>query len=168
MEPGRARWICARHGRMSPELLLGWLGITDPPVDPLALAEALDVVVAEDDLGRYVGVLAMSERHAGILLNTCSAALDQRLAAARAIGHLVLHEGGEFRDTGSGSAEPVELEADLYAARLLMPASWLARRLACGDTVEVLALAFGVSEAAMRARLRFVRRSMEGAEQAES
>lgn len=156
MESGRAKWICAKHGRLAPELLLEWLGITEPPVDPRVLADALDVILADDDLGKFASVLAMNDRHAGIIVSTSSGPILQRLAVAHCVGHLVLHEGGEFRDVAFGTDVPMEVEADLYAARLLMPAAWLTPRLARGDAVAVLAAAFGVSEAAMAARVRVV------------
>lgn len=167
MESGRAKWICAKHGRLAPELLLEWLGITAPPVDPRALADALDIFLADDDLGRYASVLAMNDRHAGIVVSSTAGPVLQRHAIAHAIGHLVLHEGDEFRDASFEGTEPPEVEAEIYAARLLMPADWLKPRLARGDAIEVLGAAFGVSEAAMAARVRAVSPRVVGGEQAE-
>jgi Zn-dependent peptidase ImmA (M78 family) len=157
MEHGKAKWICAKHGRMAPELMLEWVGVTAPPVDPEAVAEALDVFVSADDLGRYTSVLAMSDRLAGILVNNAAEPRERRFAIAHELGHLVLHEAGEFRDADFRGDQPIEVEANLYAARLLMPAGWLEPRLDRGDSVEALAVAFGVTEARMAERVRAVR-----------
>jgi Zn-dependent peptidase ImmA (M78 family) len=139
---------------MSPELLLEWVGIVEPPVEPQALAERLDVILAIDNLRPYVSVLAVSGKHAGILVDRTADADLRRLAVAHAIGHLVLHDGVEFREVSFAGETTDEVEADLYAARLLVPMPWLEAKLASCPSVDELAAAFGVSATSIRKRLR--------------
>ena len=62
----------------------------------------------------------------------------------------------------------MDLEANLCAARLLMPVAWLQPRVGRGGAVDVLAVVFGVSPSRMRERIRAVRLMSVVTEEVES
>jgi Zn-dependent peptidase ImmA (M78 family) len=93
---------------------------------------------------------------AHIYVNVGQALTRQRFTVAHEIGHLILHEPGRaFRDTWSSTDTNIaEVQANNFAANLLMP-SWMVNALASGGTyVESLADKFRVSPEAMRYRLQ--------------
>lgn len=116
----------------------------------------------------------MVYRHEGggaiIGVNSLHSANRQRFTIAHELGHLVLH-GDElhidegfpfaFRDEISSLAvDPAEIEANQFAAELLVPEAWLAAEIRgqhldieSDDVIEALAKKFGVSVLSMTHRL---------------
>lgn len=118
--------------RRTAEALLREEGITKLPVDPFAIAESRDIVVqAKPDT--EPGVSGMLLRHGnsfGILYAThINNAGFQRFSVSHELGHFfleghidqVLKEGVHASHAGFVTADPYELEADHFAAGLLMP-----------------------------------------------
>lgn len=159
--------------------LLKEAGVRSAPVDPVALAESMDVEVrpemVSDDVsgGLYrVGDTVIIGVNAGHHPNR------QRFTIAHELGHLLLHDQGEFVDHGyladdggrpsprfmrnqlSGNAtDPTEIEANAFAASLLMPRDLVVRAVRDlplpirSEAVEDLARTFKVSQQAMTFRL---------------
>lgn len=142
--------------------------ITAPPVNVHAVAAALGATVqpefAEDDLS---GALHRTTAGPIIGVNASHHPNRQRFTIAHEIGHVVLHEGEDlfvdrvFRRDGRSSAavDPVEIEANKFAASLLMPeeflladVSGLKLPLTC-EAVEELSRRYQVSQQAMTFRL---------------
>lgn len=88
-------------------------------------------------------------------------AVRQRFTAAHEIGHFVLHRGligdgieDNYLLRSDGLSNKVEVEANRYAANLLMPMSKIDAAMSQGITSPAaLAKAFGVSKIAMAIRL---------------
>lgn len=153
--------------------LLQAAGITKAPVNVEALAQRVGASVSyevfKEDLS---GVLVKERGRVVIGVNSFHATTRQRFTIAHEIGHLVLgHQGDVFvdrtvmrRDARSAEAtDPHEIEANQFAAELLMPkefvvaaiARWQARRpeISSGTLVDELASLFQVSPQAMEYRL---------------
>lgn len=150
----------------SANLLLGMLNIDDPdamPVDPEAIAEALDLKVVTFGPDKFPelnpapwGFFVRSENT--IFVNRDQSNTRRRFTIAHEIGHFLMHKEDlvdvQMRnDKSSAGTDPAEIEANRFAAALLMPEG-LFRPLATSFTVDRLASYFNVSPAAADLRLR--------------
>ena len=148
--------------------------ITEPPVPVKELAERLGARVAyeplEDDVS---GMLYRRGRGSLILVNRLHHPHRQRFSLAHELGHLVLHNDAvfidkkvrfNFRDSRSAlGVNPVEIQANRFAAALLMPQRWVLEQVnACRSRrspptddklITELADIFNVSEKAIEYRL---------------
>ncbi len=123
------RLMIARRGA---EALLREKGITSLPVDPFALAAGRDIAV-EGKPEAHDGVSAMLLRHGnsfGIVYATHIPNEGfQRFSVSHELGHhfleghigQLLKTGVHVSRAGFVTAAPYELEADHFAAGLLMP-----------------------------------------------
>ena len=124
----------ARVRRRADELLAD---LSQPPVDLARIAAGLDVEIRPFDLGADVsGILYRDGARRVIVVNQKHSKVRQRFTIAHELGHLMLHRGEpvhvdegfrvNLRDPRSATAEEVEeIEANAFAANLLMPAAWL-------------------------------------------
>lgn len=144
-----------------------------PPVDVTRIAEHLGAQVVEERLDRELsGLLYRDGDQVVIGVNSTHAERRRRFTVAHEIGHLVLHKGRplvldhvrvNFRNaTSSAATDYEEIQANAFAAELLMPAAQVvaSARAAiesgrAGDAALVRDLAdgFEVSEQAMEYRL---------------
>lgn len=118
----RAKQILTRHA------------VTDIPVDIEQLARLEGVQVERADFGDEIsGVLVKDRDRAIIGVNGRHAYTRQRFTIAHELGHHLLHARRElfvdkdfivhFRDANSSKGyDPLEIEANQFAAELLMPA----------------------------------------------
>jgi Zn-dependent peptidase ImmA (M78 family) len=145
-----------------------------PPIRPISLAELLGLRVERAELGQDIaGILVREGERAVIGINWKHHPNRQRFSVAHEIGHYLLHKGGtyvdkdvtaRFRDESSGAGtEEEEMDANFFAAALLMPTAWVTRAfreapLRLGDDrgLEDLARRFRVSTQAMSFRLAYL------------
>jgi Zn-dependent peptidase ImmA (M78 family) len=141
------------------------------PVEAIAKAAGLDVRYAptSDDVS---GALIRNGDTAVIAVNSAQHENRQRFTIAHEIGHFILHKRTErhfdedfridYRNTVSSEAtERNEIEANRFAAALLMPETFLRRDLmrmeadeSKGDVaIQTLAVRYKVSARAMELRL---------------
>jgi Zn-dependent peptidase ImmA (M78 family) len=141
------------------------------PVEKLARALNIDVRFSEtsDDVS---GALIRNADSVVIAVNSAQHENRQRFTIAHELGHLLLHRGTklhfdddfriDYRDASSSDAtKREEIEANTFAAALLMPERILMRdwmRLApdnkrIPDTIRALATRYRVSQKAMELRL---------------
>ncbi len=143
-------------------------GITAPAVDAGALAEALGISVQYERLADDMsGVLLVEGGTAKVAINDSHHRNRQRFTLAHEIGHVLLHAGEDglfvdrrfFRNEWSSKGElREEIEANAFAASLLMPRRFVAQCIEPGAGItdlDVFRLAtrFEVSEQAMTLRL---------------
>lgn len=159
----------ARVRKRASDLLQGQ---TAPPVDLKRIADTLGAEIREFDLEPDVsGILYRQESRTVIVYNVRQALSRQRFTIAHEIGHLAMHKGTpvhvdhqfriNLRDPNSARGTDVEeIEANAFAANLLMPAPWLRQELRSGlididNSEEIAALAdrYQVSLQAMVHRL---------------
>jgi Zn-dependent peptidase ImmA (M78 family) len=149
-------------------------GVTEPPVPVEQIAVALGIVVVREPFkGDISGMLYREGGRILIGVNSSQAQVRQRFTIAHEIGHFRLHPGHDvhidrdikvdFRDEVSSLAiHREEIEANAFAAELLMPRRFLQREVL--DTVargkvtersliDDLASRFDVSRQAMEFRL---------------
>ena len=162
--------------RKQAEALVARNRIANPPVDVKKIAESLGLRVILEDLGTDVSGLLVSKRNAAyVCVHKADAPHRRRFTIAHEVGHFVLGhqlESGEHVHVDKGhfishrgpraskGIDPKEIEANQFAASLLMPASLLRKSVARLGTQPVLdqhvaqlAKKFGVSEQAMTIRL---------------
>ncbi|MEO8009263.1 MAG: ImmA/IrrE family metallo-endopeptidase [Betaproteobacteria bacterium] len=155
--------------------ILTELGITEIPIPVEKIAEKLGAKLSyepfegQEDIS---GVLYRKDSHVVIGINSTHVKARQRFSIAHEIGHLVMHKGALFvdktvrfnRDANSSKAvDPREIQANQFAAELLMPeelvANEVSKRLKKKGKysqqllVEELATTFGVSAQSMEFRL---------------
>ena len=151
--------------------LLRMHGLYAIPVDPVTLANQYRITVhnakfADDNLS---GMVARRDEHVSVLVNHSDSTQRKRFTIAHELGHHFLHllEDGEFidgkidlfRDSEVDGAEITderrrEIQANQFAASLLMPETLVRSAFEKIREVSKLARAFNVSESAMIFRLR--------------
>lgn len=134
------------------------------PVDPFAIAGALEMHVAQGRLDPDVyGILQLpAEGRPLIHLNSADGRLRRRFTCAHEIGHYFKRPDGDgheehihYRDeTTSKGTDVDERFANAFAAELLMPEYLVEQRAALGEGVAEMADYFEVSEAALVNRLK--------------
>jgi Zn-dependent peptidase ImmA (M78 family) len=165
----------ARRVETAAAQLLGQHAVTQPPVAVEAIAQAEGIVVVRHRFedGEVSGMLYRDgDRHV-IGVNSAHPRPRQRFTIAHELGHRALHPGREiildvpvrvnFRDKTSSMATDIEeIEANAFAAALLMPEKMIRdriSRLPAGkrrepdDTATALADIFKVSTSAINFRL---------------
>lgn len=148
-------------------------GLARIPIPIDAIARKLDVYVSYRPLdGDTSGMLFREADRAAIGVNSTHPVTRQRFTIAHEIGHLRLHKGRPLivdafvrinrRDgVSSAATDAEEIQANAFAAALLMPAALLRdelahtrhRRLSQDELTEELAKRFNVSSQAMTYRL---------------
>ncbi|MGW1419838.1 ImmA/IrrE family metallo-endopeptidase [Bradyrhizobium manausense] len=159
----------ARVRRKAAELLEGQ---NSPPVSLDLVADLLGAEIREVELDDDAsGILFRGNGRKVIAVNRSHHPLRKRFTIAHELGHLALHKGAEvhvdqvfrinLRDARSATAEDVEeIEANAFAANLLIPAQWIRLDVA-GYTldlenearIDALADRYQVSKQAMIVRL---------------
>lgn len=163
-----------RRGEQAAAKLLAELRIAEPPVPVTDMAERLGATVIEESLESDVsGILYREDNGPSIIaVNARHALVRRRFSVAHEIGHLRLHAGRpvivdhlvrgrvDMRDQRSSLAtSQEEIEANGFAAALLMPPEWISADIenslgaTASRTVESLALRYDVSSQAMELRL---------------
>jgi len=122
--------------RLAQSLLLR-AQVSEPPVPVETVAQILDLKIRLEPFeGNISGCTIRRGDKAVIGVNSLHHANRQRFTIAHEIGHFFLHKGEQvivdrnfrinFRDERSGKAEkPEEIEANCFAAELLMPLDFL-------------------------------------------
>jgi len=144
------------------------LEVTAPPVPVREIAESYGIVVREEAAPADVsGALLRSQEGAVIVINSEQHPNRQRFTIAHELGHFLLHEGTplhvdhDFRvnmrnSRSSQAADWEEIEANQFAAELLIPQDFLRSDLESGKhsakDAARLARRYRVSEAAMSYR----------------
>ena len=161
--------------RLAAERLIERYGVQKPPVDVEQIAASLDLRVVHGDLGSDIsGLLVSGGNAASIAVKASDPLVRRRFTIAHEIGHFMLrhhlkgndlvhadrHRQVVYRSPrASEGLYPIEIQANQFAASLLMPARLvrnlvevLAKPLQEPD-VKTLAREFKVSEQAMTIRL---------------
>lgn len=145
-------------------------GITSIPIDPVYLAHRLNIKVNNAAFSDETvsGLIAKRDDNIMILVNKNDSPYRKRFTIAHELGHFFMHlsdSDGElvdrdsdlFRDTisleGSDTSKKIEVEANQFAAALLMPANQVVEAQKTVQAVEELAILFNVSVESMGYRL---------------
>ena len=137
------------------------------PVDVRSAAQRLGLEVYAVDLPPKVSGVLLREKSYGtssgfvILVDRSEPNVRQRFTAAHELGHYVLHRdsvGDRLEDNyllrSEGMSNRQEVEANKFAAALLMPMELIHKKMSEGVTsVGDLARTFAVSQIAMSIRL---------------
>ena len=137
-------------------------GLDKSPIDVVKVAERLGIEVRfepmDDDMSGFLENLG---QRWVIGVNQYHHKVRQRFTIAHELAHFALHRSmkTEFRDETfarrSDSHDPMEREADSFAADLLMPKETVSSTVNRGvRSLNELATAFSVSTIAMKYRLR--------------
>lgn len=128
-------------------------------IDIVGAARGVGIAVQSARLSeRLDGCLAIDGDVSLIVVNSRLPLSRARFTVAHEYAHWVLHR--RFRPSfccDRGVSEPMEHQADGLAAELLMPADEVCRLAYACPFMDMLAREFGVSEDAMRRRLRDLR-----------
>ena len=157
--------------RQQAEKLLAECNVIRPPVQVDKVAAHLGATVKYSPFeGELAGVLARDDARVVIGVNSSHHPNRQRFTIAHECGHLMLHEGEAYVDTGfrvnwrddvsSMAVDYKEIEANRFAAELLMPYKMLIADLQehgvdleNEGAIKTLAKRYGVSEQAMTHRI---------------
>ena len=164
----RARWATGYARRLISEL-----GITEAPVKVEDIAARFGVVVSEEQFPEDVsGALHRGPDRTVIAVNKTHHEHRRRFTIAHELGHYFLHRdapayydpknqvGSHFRARVTGAEwDPKEVEANRFAAELLMPRKLVRDRVVASTELDAAKLAeeFNVSPEAMTYRLAELR-----------
>ncbi len=153
-------WVGWR-GRKSvtADFILNYFEVRRSPVPVPEIAKRMGIVLKPISSGEASGAVRIEGRTATIFWNPAEAEVRQRFTLAHEIGHLLLHPSDlEFRDLQFTNFNQKEIEANQFAADLLMPA-WMLWKVASavGRDVRALSAAFDVSQVAMSYRMKNLR-----------
>jgi Zn-dependent peptidase ImmA (M78 family) len=130
------------------------------PVDPVAIAQLAGVRVFQNpEMGNLAGCY-YDEGGPTIEFNGRDPLVRQRFTIAHELGHHALRHGARFRDSTESFSlsnyDPVESDANKFAAELLMPAAVVNGMIRTRDITdfEQLASMFNASSVAMKFRLK--------------
>lgn len=156
----------------SAQRVLHSAGIVEPPVDVDDIARRLGIIVRYSPLeGGYSGTaIRRANGEAIIGVNSTHPEKRQRFSVAHELGHVLLHRDAAFHlddraiigfrsEESSLGKDPREVEANQFAAELLMPEAFIRRDLhrlndqPIDDVIEELASSYGVSVQAMTIRI---------------
>jgi Zn-dependent peptidase ImmA (M78 family) len=151
------RTLRAIKPRMPADELLRMFSITTPAVPVEGMVQTMGIDLYEEWIGAAGEADSRGER-AIIRVNKGDHIVRQRFTIAHELGHLLWHPlGVQHRDPDFSRWEPIEMEANNFAAELLMP-EWMVRpATAVAESVEQLARMFEVSTPAMKFRLKNLR-----------
>ncbi|MDY7092611.1 MAG: ImmA/IrrE family metallo-endopeptidase [Acidobacteriota bacterium] len=152
--------------------LLNELQVHEAPIDVRDIGRQLGVIVLEEDLeGEVSGMLTREARRPVILVNRSDSITRKRFSIAHELGHFLLHKETVFVDRrvrfrnqrSSLGIDREEIEANQFAAELLMPTDFIGRIFSqlqdagcaedCEELVSKMAGSFEVSPQAMEIRL---------------
>jgi len=166
MNPLRARY--ARIERVVSNLLSEYQ-VAEPPVPIERIVKGHGITLQSGDLGDVSGLLARSAGKTIIGVNAIHPPTRRRFTIAHEFAHYILHEGMHshvdkgyrvnFRSAESSAGTHVpEIEANVFAASILMPKDFLDRdeaefALDNDEAVQRLAARYRVSGHAMSLRL---------------
>ncbi len=169
--------MSVRSAREHAELLVRRLGLALPPVDIEKVANDLGLKLLRQRLGNNIsGLLVCGPNGSFIVIQEIDNPVRQRFSIAHELAHAYLRhqfESGEHvhvdqgyrisqRNLKSSTGEdPKEVEANQFAASILMPVNFVSNEVAKlggiplrDDDVSDLASLFQVSEQAMTIRLQ--------------
>ena len=151
--------IRSRESRQRAREVLKIMGVREPPVDIGSITKLLGFDVIPFEFPDHISAVTFIENDIkSIGVNAGHAPTRQRFSLAHELGHFLSgHESYdhekthvEDRPTFMGSHNHQEIEANEFAAELLMPAELLRRDIAeYGLDVPTLARRYDVSEQAM-------------------
>lgn len=127
------------------------------PIDPILIAKAMGLEVFTASLPRDVsGKIFYKEKK--IFIEQTDCITRQVFSVAHELGHYILHNDGtshtSLRDTTSSQGiDTKEIEANFFAANLLMPQDEVLRLVGLKFTLDSMASYFNVSPLAMQYRL---------------
>lgn len=137
--------------------LLKQFGFTDPPINPITIAGALDVAVKFVNFsGEYEGVSGFYDpKEVAVYVNKTESPLRQTFTIGHELGHHLLHrEWAEseayqvfWRDPNRQNDDFHEKEANAFSAHLLVPRAMLDRyypRLNQADLSKLFAVSIPV------------------------
>lgn len=156
--PNKPVWMIlkGRRRRATADHLLRHFAIVSPPVDVERLAKDLGATIVPVPNPGWSGAIeTLPDGRATIWYASDESSNRRRFTIAHELGHMMLQPtGGPYHRDASFSGTPQELEANAFAADLLMPL-WMLEPLVVryGADVPRLARIFGVSEPAMGVRL---------------
>ncbi|MCL4498788.1 MAG: ImmA/IrrE family metallo-endopeptidase [Chloroflexi bacterium] len=130
--------------------LLRNANISEPPVliHKIAKSQGVRLFLQPFD-GEMSGFIAQKDDNVVIGVNTSHAKVRQRFTIAHELGHMLLHEQGEVHvdrkfhiklrnNVSSQGVDPDEVEANLFAAEILMPKQFIDHDLQGISDVDLL------------------------------
>jgi len=169
----RPRYSLAR--RRAQQLLVDG-GVNKAPVPLVRLADLCSASIRYEPFdGDVSGMVHCRADGSGVIgVNSEHSKTRQRFTIAHELGHLLLHADEKFHidekrplarrdEVSSQATDPREIEANQFAAELLMPDAWVRAsvdalvedepEITVEDAIEELARTYGVSTVAMTHRL---------------
>lgn len=151
-------WIDLKRAGADAVDILRLFKIHEPPINVVSIAQALEVeVYLVDEPRGWSGAVDSNEKtgQARIFVDRADPPVRRRFTIAHELGHLLLHESGvAFRDRGCRRGGPKEIQANRFAAGLLMPSAMVKAYLSTVPTLADLADVFEVSREAMNRRFK--------------
>lgn len=146
------------------QVLRKYHGDQSYPIDVLSIAKQAGASVIFCDLSGLAGEFILENTDQPIIkINANDIDVRQRFTLAHELGHMFLEHGSRHRKDGNSNfnvlGDPIEMQANSFAAELLMPIEFINHMLYKLKITNVARMAkeFNVSAAAMHYRLKNLR-----------
>jgi Zn-dependent peptidase ImmA (M78 family) len=140
-------------------------------IDAIVKAHGIEVFLDNEMATSVSGILMIKEGQVGAMANMSHPEVRIRFTLAHELGHYLLHRRKQdvfvdefavmYRSSSPGGIDPLEVEANVFAAELLMPEGDVRAALKADpliaesdDAIRKLARRYKVSPSAMKYRLR--------------
>jgi Zn-dependent peptidase ImmA (M78 family) len=140
-------------------------------IDAIMKAHGIEVFVDNEMATTVSGILMIKGERIGAMVNLYHPEVRKRFTLAHELGHYLLHRRKKilfvdefavmYRGPEPSGVDPIEVEANVFAAELLMPEETVRAGLKADpliaksdDAIRKLARRYNVSPAAMKYRLR--------------
>ncbi len=154
---GKHKRVTRNQIRAKVTRLLDECGLSSPPVKISHIIKHLDIFVDKGltDFLESNKISAFIDLEDKIIeYNDRHPTVRKRFSIAHEVGHLVLGHSVKSDIFSYSSRDPVEVEANIFAAELLMPFKWLKEDLkGYGVKIDELAYKYWVSKEAMGWRI---------------
>lgn len=142
--------------------LYKFIDLESPPIRLDPILESLGIDLIEGEIDHVDGIAFKDQDSKSIIVNRGLDPEQKRFAIAHELGHIVMPHSGAYRICFPANDHRIELDADRFAAELLMPEPtmiklWPRYRDNTEYRVSIMAELFGVSKSAMAARVRQLR-----------
>ncbi|MCR1823787.1 ImmA/IrrE family metallo-endopeptidase [Terrisporobacter muris] len=124
--------------------------------DPYVLAECLDIEIIEYNLSTAYGMYKLVNRNKFIFLNSKLDEITKRFVLSHELGHAILHRtspGFYFKNHTLMKTSIYEIEANTFAAELIISDNEFKEFLNYGYTISQMASYFNVTEDLIKLKL---------------
>jgi len=152
------KWMEFKQQKTEPDDILSETRYTTVPINIFAIIKSLNIELFGLDNNTFTAIIITksTEKKATIWINQSFSVASQRIVAAQALGHILLHDDGRFEIHAKRTKNNNKsIEAYTFGSKIIIPSYYLAYYArALKYEPKLLASHFAVPEIIMRERMQ--------------